>query len=59
MRMDVTKTQIAEALERTGHATTQDNIDAVCDALRNTSPLLKMVIAGLELPDKFTADPLF
>lgn len=59
MRVDVTKTQIADALELTGHASTPDNIDAVADALRNVTPLLKMVIAGLELPNKFTASPLF
>lgn len=59
MRVDITNTQIADMLERTGHAATSDNVQAVCDALRDTSPLLKMLIAGLELPNRFTASPLF
>lgn len=59
MRIEITKTEIESMLEHTGHATTPDNVSAVADALKNTAPLLKMVIAGLELPNQFTADPLF
>lgn len=59
MRIEITKADIETMLERTGHASTPDNVKAVSEALHNTAPILKMVIAGLELPNQFTADPLF
>lgn len=59
MRVDITRLEIEDMLERTGHASTPDNVKAVADALHHTAPLLRMLIAGLELPNKFSSTPLF
>lgn len=59
MRIEVNKLDIETELERSGHASTPDNVKAVADALHDIRPLLKMVVAGLELPNKFAATPMF